>query len=458
MKDPFGYVVRHAVAPLWARFERSPYLRHYRRLLRTQFDPPETIRRRQWGKIESLLNHAYQTTRFWRSRLQDAGLDTGRIRSLDDFRAVPLLTKADLRAHQDDMLSDQYKDVSLHRKKTSGSTGVSVEVLVDDAAQQFKRACTLRSNEWSGWRLGERIASIWGNPQIRTDWKGRLRRALLSRNYACLDTLKMDAAAMGDFADTLVRKPPSLLFGHAHSLHLFATYLKAKRPNAAIRPRAIISSCMVLHDWERLAIEEVFQCPVTNRYGCEEVSLIACQCDRHEGLHVNADGIYLEVLRPDGTPCPTGEPGAIVVTDLVNRAMPMIRYQVGDMGVLADRQCPCGRGLPLLEKIEGRVADYVVTTRGELISGISLTENFAVMVPGLAQLQIVQEEVDRFLFRIVKGPDFDDKSLSMIGRLVAERFGPEVRYQCEYVDRIPQEPSGKYRFCISNVKSPFHSD
>ncbi|MCX7424637.1 MAG: phenylacetate--CoA ligase family protein [Planctomycetia bacterium] len=447
-------ITRHLIAPAWAAWERSPYLRHHRRLLRTQFDPPETIRQRQWHEIESLLDHAYRTTRFWRGRLADAGLEPGRIRSFDDFRAVPLLTKADLRERAGEMLSDLYRNEkeSLHKKRTSGSTGVSVEVLVDEAAQQFKRACVLRSDEWSGWRLGERVAAIWGNPQVRTDWKGRLRRLLLDRDYVHLDTLKMDEAAIGAFADALVRTPPSLLFGHAHSLHLFAVYLKTKRPNVAIRPRGIISAAMVLHDWERRLIEAVFQCPVTNRYGCEEVSLIACECERHDGLHVNADGIYLEVLRPDGTPCPPGEPGMIVVTDLVNRAMPMIRYQVGDMGVLSDRQCPCGRGLPLLERIEGRVADYVVTPRGELISGISLTENFAVMVPGIAQLQIVQEEVDRFVFRIVKGSDFGPKSLETIGVLVKERFGPEVRYECEYVDRIPQEPSGKYRFCISKVE------
>ncbi len=212
---------------------------------------------------------------------------------------------------------------------------------------------------------------------------------------------------------------------------------------------------MVLHDWERCTIEEVFQCPVTNRYGCEEVSLIACECERHEGLHVNADGVYVEVLRGDGTPTDPGEPGMVVVTDLVNRAMPIIRYRVGDTAVLAGRPCSCGRGLPLLEKIEGRVADYVVTPRGELISGISLTENFAVLVPGIAQLQIVQEEVDRFVFRIVKNPDFGPASLERIRSLVAERFGPKVRYECEYVDRIPQEPSGKYRFCVSNVPNPF---
>jgi phenylacetate-CoA ligase len=457
--DALAPITRRLIAPAWAAWERSPYLRHYRRLLRTQFDPPEVIRQRQWEKVESLLDHAYQTTPFYRSRLHDAGLTPGQVGSFDDFRAIPLLTKTDLRAHRDDLLSDRYKnDAQLHHRKTSGSTGVSVEVVVDDTAQQHQRACTLRSDEWSGWRLGERIAAVWGNPQIRSDWKGRLRRALLERNYVYLDTLKMDEAAMGRFADALVRTPPSLLLGHAHSLHLFAEYLRARRPNLTICPRAIISTCMVLHDWERRTIEEVLQCPVTNRYGCEEVSLIACECEQHDGLHVNADGIYLEVLRPDGTPCPPGEPGMIVVTDLVNRAMPMIRYQVGDMGVLSDRQCPCGRGLPLLERIEGRIADYVVTPRGELISGISLTENFAVMVPGLAQLQIVQEEVDRFVFRIVRGPDFGQGSLDTIGRLVVERFGPEVRYECEYVDRIPQEPSGKYRFCISKVKNPFGSN
>jgi phenylacetate-CoA ligase len=457
MSDLLAPIARRLIAPLWAMWEHSPYLRHYRRLLGTQFDPPEAIGRRQCEKVVTLLDHAYRTTRFWRARLQEAGLEPGRIRSQDDIRAVPIMTKADLRAHQDDLLSDPYRGAQLERKKTSGSTGVSVEVLVDEAAQEFKRACVLRSDEWSGWRLGERIAAIWGNPQIRTDWKGRLRRALLERNYAYLDTLKMDETAMSDFADALLRKPPSLLFGHAHSLHLFAAYLRAKRRGATIRPRGIISSCMVLHDWERRTIEEVFQCPVTNRYGCEEVSLIACECERHDGLHVNADGIYLEVLRPDGEPCAAGEPGMIVVTDLANRAMPMIRYQVGDMGVLSDRRCAGGRGLPLLERIEGRVADYVVTPRGELISGISLTENFAVMVPGLAQLQIVQEEVDRFLFRVVKAPEFGERSLETIRRLVVERFGPEVRYQCEYVDRIPQEPSGKYRFCISKVKNPFMS-
>jgi len=453
--DFFAPVARHLIAPLSALWERSPYLRHHRGLLRTQFAPPESIRRRQTEAVRQLATYAAWKLPFWRSRFESAGLRPADVNSLDDLRRLPLLTKTDLRKHLIDLVSPDYRKEDLHEHKTSGSTGVSVVTYSDEVAQEFKRGCTLRSDEWSGWRLGERVAAIWGNPQIRVDWKGRLRRALLDRDYAYLDTLKMDERTMGDFADALSRTPPSLLFGHAHSLYLFAQFMRAQRPKTNIRPKAIISTCMVLHDFESAAIEAVFQCRVTNRYGCEEVSLIACECEEHNGLHVNADGIYLEVLRPDGAPCLPDESGMIVVTDLVNRAMPILRYQVGDMGVLSERRCPCGRGLPLLEKIEGRIADYVVTPKGELISGISLTENFAVMVPGIAQLQIVQEEVDRFVFRMVKGPDFGPRSLETIGDLVAERFGPGVRHECEFVDHIPQEPSGKYRFCISKVEKSF---
>ncbi len=452
--DWLAPLVRHTIAPLWARWERSPYLRHYQGLRRTQYDSPEAIRTRQWQAVTGLLQHAYATTSFWHDRLDQAGIRPDQVLSWEDFRAVPVLTKEDMRRHGPDLVSNRYAQAHLHHKKTSGSTGVSVEVFVDDAAQQFKRACTLRSDEWSGWRLGERAAKVWGNPEyLKRGWRGRLRNLLLDR--ACyLDTLQMDEAALDRFTHCLKRRPPALLFGHAHSLYLLAQFLRS-RNGPGFRPRGIVSTAMVLHSWERQAIEEVFGCPVTNRYGCEEVSLIACECERHQGLHINADGVYVEVLRPDGSPAEAGEVGAVVVTDLVNQAMPMIRYQVGDLAVASQRRCPCGRGLPLLERVDGRLADYVVAPGGKLISGISLTENFATLVPGVAQFQIVQESMSRFRFRIVRGADFGPPSEERIRSLVTERFGPDIDYQCEYLERIPREPSGKYRFCISKVTNPY---
>jgi phenylacetate-CoA ligase len=451
--DVHAALIRAAIGPLWARWEGSPYLRHYRRLRATQFDDPATIQARQCQQMTALVAHAQATVPFYRRRLREAGLTPSAIQTIDDWQRLPVLTKADLRAAGPDLLSEPYRGAKLRRKTTSGSTGVSLEVLVDEPAMQFKRACTLRCDEWSGWRFGERVAKVWGNPDyLRHGWRGRLRNAVLDR-ATYLDTLHLTEEALDAFAARLRRRQPGLLFGHAHSLFLFADYLR-QRGTAGIRPHGIIATAMVLHEWQRRVIEQVFGCPVTNRYGCEEVSLIACECERHQGLHVNSDGVFVEILR-EGKPALPGEAGHVVVTDLVNRAMPLIRYQVGDVAVVSDRWCACGRGLPLLERIEGREADYVVTARGELISGISLTENFALEVPGIAQLQIVQEAVERFLFRIVRGPEFGPVSMRRLGALVRSRFGEGTAFDCEFVERIPQEPSGKYRFCISHVANPF---
>jgi phenylacetate-CoA ligase len=450
--DVRAVLIRAVIGPLWARWEGSSYLRYCRELRRTQFDDPGTIRVRQWSRIKAQVRHAYATVPFYRERLDSLSIKPESIKDFESFRRLPLLTKDDIRRAGSRLLSSALAPGELRRKTTSGSTGVALEIFVDEPSMQCKRACTLRSDEWSGWRFGERVAKVWGNPEyLRKGWRGRLRNALLER-ASYLDTLHLTEQTLEAFAKDLRRHPPSLLFGHAHSLFLLAQYLK-DRGRGDIRPRGIISTAMVLHAWQRRLIEAVFACPVTNRYGCEEVSLIACECERHDGLHINSDGVYVEILN-GGRPAAPGEAGHIVVTDLTNQAMPLIRYQVGDMAVSSGRRCPCGRGLPLLESIEGREADYVVTARGELISGISLTENFALEVPGIAQIQIVQEQVDRFLFRMVRSDDFNAGSLRQLKEMVQRRFGASATFACEYVDRIPQEPSGKYRFCISRVPKP----
>jgi len=454
--DLLAPISRHLIAPLWAMWEKSPYLTHYKRLLKTQYDPPELIRQRQIARMRLIVEHAYRTCKFWKERFDSVGVRPEEIRELEDLQKLPLLTKTDLRTRLDDMISSDFPDrTKLTLSKTSGSTGVAVVVYSNEESDQFKRGSVLRSDEWTGWRLGERKACIWGNPQIRPDWKGKLRRFLLDRNDAYLDTLKMDEAAMEQFTCKLLQAQPGMLFGHAHSLYLYAGYLKTKRPEVKIRPHGILSTCMVLHDFERKLIEEVFQRNPTNRYGCEEVSLIASECEKHEGLHVNADCLFIELIDNDGKPCGVHQPGRIVITDLWNQAMPMIRYEVGDMSLWSEKQCSCGRTLPLLTRIEGRVADYVITNQGEYVSGISLTENFACMVQGIAQLQIVQEEIDRFTFNIVKAPDFSEATSEQIRELVQKRFGDQAAFACVYMDKIPQEKSGKYRFCISKVKKEF---
>ncbi|MGX7949448.1 phenylacetate--CoA ligase family protein [Oleidesulfovibrio alaskensis] len=452
--DWFSYVARHVIAPMWAVYEHSPYLRHLKTVSANQYRPLDEMRALQWERLRGLLRHAAAHVPYYRALWAAQGIDADSVRSWDDFYALPVLEKEHIRSAGRTLLAGNVPEDKLVWTKTSGSTGVSLEIAKDEASQQWKRACTLRHDMWAGWRLGERVGAVWGNPESSQNWRLWLRNLLLQR-MTFLDTLRMDEAAMNDFHRTLLRVRPVLLFGHAHSLYLFASFMKA-RGLSGIYPRGIISTAMVLHDFERAMVEDVFRCKVTNRYGCEEVSLIACECEQHQGLHVNMDTLVVECVDADGRPVPEGEPGAVVVTDLSNLAMPFIRYRVGDVSRFMAGTCACGRSYPRLAAVEGRIADYVRTPQGEFISGISLTENFAMKLSGVKQLQIVQEELDYLVFRMVRGADWQDSALETLAQLVRTRFGRSMRYDVEFTDSIQSESSGKFRFCISRLaEKPF---
>lgn len=450
--DLFSKVVREVVAPLWAWKEKSPYLRHLRQLEQSHLQPLDHVHANQWQRFIKLLQHAYKNTNFYATRLKALGLEPDDFKGWNDLRQLPLLSKDEIRTNKMEMVARNIPPDKLIPGKTSGSSGVSLEFFIDEDSQQWKRACTVYYDQWSGWKLGEKIGAIWGNPPLRNTWRNVLRNNLLER-FIYLDTLKMDEEDMSEFYYKLLKQKPTLLFGHAHSLYLFANFLRSQNL-LNIRPRGIISTCMVLHDYERKLIEKVFQCRVTNRYGCEEVSLIACECPEGN-MHLNYNNLIVEFIR-NGQPVQSEDPGAIVVTDLSNFGMPFIRYLVGDIGIPSSNDsCPCGCVFPIVKAIEGRVADFVMTPDGKYISGISLTENFALQIPDVKQMQIVQERIDLLVFRIVKGEKYNEKTIDEINRLVQERFGPNMHYELEYVETIQSEDSGKYRFCISKIPSPF---
>lgn len=451
--DLFAPVLRRIVFPLWAAWERSPYLRIAKSLRQRERTSAAEREREQWGRLVRIVDHAWRESPFCREHWSQHGFEPGMLKDPGSISRIPLLAKAHIVEADARILARDVPRSTLRPRKTSGSTGVSLRFFVDPRCEDWRRAIALYRDRWAGWRPGEWRAMIWGNPEYPRSYRGRLRAAFLKRTFY-LDTLRMDEPMMERFARTIFRRRPTLLFGHAHSLYLFSRFWK-ERSLPSYNFRGIISTAMVLSERERAGISEVFGRCVFDRYGCEEVGLIASECEAHRGLHVNTDSLIVEVLKHDGSPAGPGEEGDVVVTDLWNYGMPFIRYLVGDRAVVSAEACPCGRTYPLLKRVAGRIADYLVTPEGEYISGISLTENFTTLIPGLYQAQIVQEERDHVLIRVVPKADFGDESRREIARLVAERFGPRMRHDVELVEKIPQEPSGKYRFAICQVPSRF---
>jgi phenylacetate-CoA ligase len=191
---------------------------------------------------------------------------------------------------------------------------------------------------------------------------------------------------------------------------------------------------------------------VYDRYGSREVGLIASQCGEGGWMHINAESVLVEFVR-NGHPVAPGELGEVLITDLRNYAMPLIRYRIGDLGTPMAGTCACGRGLPLMQMVAGRVTDFIVRPDGGLVSGISLATYLITGRPGIGQVQLHQHETRDLLVKVVPGPGFSSADLSCLRERARSYLGDAMAVHFRIVASIPKEASGKYRFSISEVSA-----
>lgn len=440
---------RSIIEPLWAIKSGTPLLRHWRELEESQFLSEKQLRERQWARLKMMVEFAFLNNAYYRRRFQEYGIRLEEIKTPEDLRKAPILTKKEIRGHGEQLISNGFNRSHLMEAKTGGSTGTSLKLYLTEECSELKNACARRHNRWSGWEVGEPVAAVWGNPVYPVGLKEKLRDALLSPTIY-LDTMALTEEAVKKFAADWGRVRPTLLFGHAHSIYLLAKMVLETGIHG-IAPKGVISSSMMLLPHERAVIERVFCVKVFDRYGCEEVGLISSECGRHEGMHINIDHLFVEFIKEDGTPAQPGELGAIVVTDLINKAMPFIRYRIEDMGVPLDRKCPCGRELPMMENVAGRVADFLVKKDGTRIAGISLIENSLTRIPGIEQMQIVQNDRENIIVNIVPDDHFSSENKRELIRYFSKTFGSDMQIDLREVPEIQAERNGKYRFSICRV-------
>lgn len=443
------WLSKHVFFPLWEIKDSACRLQHLRDLNASQWYAPERLRQQQWERTREVIEYAFRHVPYYQTRFADAGFD-GVLRDWGDFRRLPLLTKRDIRESGKQILSRVFQPEELVETCTGGSTGIALTLYLDKQCQQIRNAAAIRSNLWAGWDIGMKVAAVWGNPPIADTLRKKLRNLLLTRTIY-LDTIDISERSVRHFVIEWRRAPPLIVFGHSHSIYVLATYLR-RMGVEDVRPHGVVATSMMLLESEREVIQTVFGCQVTNRYGCEEVGLIACECERHNGLHLNVDHLVVEFLRDDGTEAMPGEEANIVVTDLINRGMPLVRYRVEDMGVLSDRTCSCGRGLPLMERITGRQADFLRRIDGSLVAGVSLIERTLTAIPGIEQMQLVQNDIQQVCVNVVKEKYFNEMAEQKLRKELKAVFGDEIMIDIRYVEALDQTRSGKYRFAICNVK------
>lgn len=429
---------------------RRKTLVYLEKMEKDQWLPEEELKDIQWQKLKRLLEHSYENVPYYRNKFKSAELKPGEIRTYDDFVKLPILTRENIRDNQKGLLAENYKDKKLLSKSTSGSTGVPLSFKYDRDAYEWHVAGAARGDRWADWDFGKKELYIWGRTPYKVPVykkiKEALHHAIIRRKV--IDTFSITMDNLKEKISRINSFKPAVIIGYASALYNLARFIKLSGLRC-YSPNGIISSAEKLFPFQREMIESVFGTKVFDRYGCQEVMLIASECGEHKGFHMNIDNLYIEVLK-DGRPARKGEAGEVVITDLNNYAMPFIRYRSGDLATLSAEKCACGRGLPLFERIEGRTIDTLYTQDGRIVSG----EVFLYIIDRfdwVRQYKVMQSQRDSFVIQIVKEKTVThiEDDLKLMEREMKSVFGDKTLIRFEFVDDIPLEPSGKNRFVIS---------
>ena len=363
-------MIKNIVAPLWAYKDGDKYFKYLKKFEESQFFDRKKIDEIQFNKLRQMVSYAFKNCNFYKEKYEEYGFEPKQLKSPTDVTKIPFITKEEIQKYKKTFVSKKYNVSSLIPDMTGGSTGSPLHYYIDKDVMSIRKAITIRHDRWAGWDIGKKVAYLWAthrDTDVIKNLKVFIRNFLLERSFV-LNTSSIDKNDLKTFTEIIKKNNIQYFIGYASSIYLFAKYIRGIQEKN-VHPKAIISSAEVLHDEQRMFIEETFQCKVFNRYGCRELNMIASECDRHEGMHLNADCLYMEIL--DGNS--KEGLGELVITDLVNYAFPFIRYKIRDMACWADHNCSCGRGLPLIKSVNGRVADFIITPKGRLVSGPSVT-------------------------------------------------------------------------------------
>lgn len=426
---------------------------HLRELQANEYLPPEILADLQLARLRRLLIHARDHCPFYAERFAACGFVPEDMTAAADLAVIPPLTKHDIRADLDRLVARNLAPADLHEGLSGGTTGNVLKFKRDNACLCRKEAAVFRFEQWAGWDFGQWIGFVWpalmDHPDADTP-KARLRNWLGPRGVF-LPFLSEDAAQIRATWHRFVRRRVTLLRAFPGALTSVARLVEAENlPRPPLR--AIICTGEMLRPEQRALFTRVFGCPVLDAYRSRETGPVAQQCEQAGALHIRADMILVEVDASREVSGGPGQPavGPLLLTDLFNYGMPLIRYEVGDLAALVPGTCACGRTLPLMANPGGRVTDVLYTVDRRPIASVGLLPNFINLCEAGNQVQIVQQDWARVLMRLTP-PHLDETTVGRLRQRAVEIFGHGVELAFEYVDEIPLLASGKYHLLVCEI-------
>jgi phenylacetate-CoA ligase len=443
----YGALFENVLMPAWEQgIRRRSTLAHLAHLEQTQWLSREQLDRLETRALVELLSYAGENVPYYRELFRKQGFEPRGLRSRADLAELPLLTREIVRERYADLVDPAHRGSNI-KKGTSGSTGKPLKFEYSKGSECWRQAIKARGYGWAGYRPGRKTFFYWaavsaGPPSLKV----RLDRALKRETF--FDSMKQDLDARRSALEALRRTRPEVVVCYTQACAQFARWIT----DNGLRDWddiPVICAAEAVLPADRAVLVRAFGPDIFESYGSRETMLIAAECERHAGMHLSEENLLVELVR-DGKSIGAGETGEVVVTDLHNYGMPMIRYANGDLAVLAaEGRCDCGRALRRLERVEGRRADTMVDAAGNAVPGIVFHVLFSDARQEIVrQFQAVQNAKGEVVLKVVRGRDFADDAFHR----VTGRFSEYLRglpFTVEFHDNIkPHERSGKHQTII----------
>ncbi len=441
-------IVTSVLFPLHERLKGHDTVRVRRLLEESQWWDSARLREWQLQRLRALLIQAGVQVPYYRRLFADLGFNPATIADLSDLRKLPFLTKDLIRAQTEDFKAENAHNLA--RFNTGGSSGQPLIFFIGKERVSHDVAAKWRATRWWGVEIGDPEIVVWGSPieLTRQDrfkaWRDRLLRTQL------LPAFEMSEAKLDHFIAVIRKMRPKMLFGYPSALSFIAQHARKRGQRMDdLEIQVAFVTSERLYDEQKAVIAETFGCRVANGYGGRDTGFIAHECPQG-GMHITAEDIIVEIVSPDGESVPPGQAGEIVVTHLATGEFPFIRYRTGDIAVMDDQPCACGRGLPLLREIQGRATDFVMAADGTVMHGLALIYILRDL-PAVEAFKIIQESLERTIVQVVPSTGFSANDEQRIVQGLQQRLGAKVTIQVERVSAISVEQSGKYRYVMSKV-------
>lgn len=409
---------------------------------------PSRLEKMQEKNLRAIIKHAYQNVSFYHKKFDSVGIKPNDIQTVADLSKVPITTKSEIqRTSFEEIVAGNVDVTGCIKRTTSGSTGEPLTIVVDKRVVDFEEALWVRTFLENGLRIWDNMVVI-ADPRSfphNRSWYQRI--GVMRRNYISIfDDVHRKVALLEKYNPNVIKSYPS-------SLTILANACE-KRKNV-VKPRLVFTSAELLDNENRKLISSVFETELFDNYASYEFSLMAWECAEGIGYHMNIDNVAIEFINGGEVVAP-GERGEVVCTSLINHAMPLIRYKMGDVGVLGDEQCPCGRTLPLMKILEGRVDDFLMALDGRVISPTVFFPYPFGDFDGIRQFKVIQDKRDKLTIQLVvregflNTPQVFENARKELQRL----FGEGMHIEFQILDKIARDPSGKLRKVVSRI--PVH--